>query len=547
MPATAAIFDLDRTLLRTSSTTAINAALFEQGLVQRSALPGQGLMLRVYDVFGESLPSMALARAAAFASKGWRVDEVAKAAEAAADTLERLLLPYVPALLESHRAAGRALVLATTTPYQLVEPFARRLGFDDVIATHYGAATDRDGVDRMTGAIEGGFVWAVGKLQAVRKWAARAGVDLSESYAYTDSIYDLPLLMAVGHPQAVNPDYRLHAAATLRRWPVLYLDSPAGVPKLLGAEPLDVLRIAFSQVALPFARFDIAGAENIPSRGPAIVAANHRSYFDTIAYGMGVFRAGRNPRGLAKKELFDAPIIGTLMKMSGAICVDRKQSGRAAFEAAENALRSGEVLIIAPQGTIPRGEEFFDSKLRGKTGAARLAAATGAPIVPMGVWGTEHVWPRSSRVPNVVNVLSPPKVRVRIGPVVKGLTGTDFQADTDLIMEAISELLPPEAHLPRIPTAEELARTYPPGHPVPAPAKTAVRSAGKSAGRSVGKSAVKSAKSTGKSAGRSSATRSSTRSSTGSRSAKSSASTGSPKPMNNSSPKPPRTKPTEPS
>lgn len=479
MPATAAIFDLDRTLLRTSSTTAINAALFEQGLVQRSSLPGQGLMLRIYDVFGESLPSMGLARGAAFASKGWKVDEVAKAAEAVADTLERQVLPYVPALLDSHRSAGRTLVLATTTPYQLVEPFARRLGFNEVIATRYGTRPDENGVERMTGSIEGGFVWAVGKLQAVRKWATEAGVDLGGSYAYTDSIYDLPLLMAVGHPNAVNPDYRLHAAATLRRWPVLYLDSPAGVPKVLGAEPLDVLRVALSQLALPFARFDIAGTENIPSRGPAIVAANHRSYFDTVAYGMAVFRAGRNPRGLAKKELFDAPVIGTLMRASGAICVDRKQSGKAAYEAAETALRSGEVLIIAPQGTIPRGEDFFDANLKGKSGAARLAAATGAPVIPMGVWGTEHVWPRSSRVPNVTNVLSPPKVRVRIGPPLKGLTGTDFRADTDMIMDAISDLLPPEAQLPRIPTTEELARTYPTGTPVPARAKPSAKAPGK--------------------------------------------------------------------
>ena len=475
MPATAAIFDLDRTLLRTSSTPAINEALFEQGLIQRSALPGQGLMMRFYDVFGESIPSMALARAAAFASKGWRVEEVAKAAEATADSLERRVLPYVPALLESHRAAGRKLVLATTTPYQLVEPFARRLGFDEVIATRYGTRRDEQGVERMSGNIEGGFVWALGKLQAVRKWAAEAGIDLRDSYAYTDSIYDLPLLMAVGHPHAVNPDARLHAAATLRRWPVLYLDSPAGVPKLLGAEPMDVLRVGLSQLAVPFARFDIAGTENIPSRGPAIVAANHRSYFDTVAYGMAVFRAGRNPRGLAKKELFDAPVIGNLMRMSGAICVDRKRTGRDAYDAAETALRSGEVLIIAPQATIPRGEEFFDPKLKGKTGAARLAASTGAPVIPMGVWGTEHVWPRSSRVPNVANVLRPPTVRIRVGPPVKGLTGTDFRGDTEKIMEAISELLPPEAQLSRIPSAEELARTYPSGHaeaaPAPAPGK----------------------------------------------------------------------------
>jgi putative phosphoserine phosphatase/1-acylglycerol-3-phosphate O-acyltransferase len=466
MAAVAAIFDLDRTLLRTSSTPAINSALFETGVAGRGSIPGQRVFLRFYDVFGETLPSMALARAAALAAKGWSVQEVVGAAELVADELERDLLPYVPALIDLHRAAGRELVLATTTPYDLVAPFAERLGFDEVIATHWGHEVGDDGVDRYDGGLDGGFVWSIGKLQAVRSWARSAGVDLRQSWAYSDSVYDVPLLSAVGYPTAVNPDYRLQALAILRRWPVLNLDSPPGVPKVLGAEPMDVVRLLTQPALFPYARFDIAGIENIPRRGPAIVASNHRSYFDTMAWGLAVFQAGRNPRGLAKKEMFDAPIIGALVKASGAICVDRKRSGRAAFEEAELALRSGEVLIMAPQGTIPRGEAFFDPKLKGKTGAARLAAATGAPVIPVGVWGTEKVWPRSARLPNITNVLRPPTVRVRVGRPVTGLTGTDFAADTERIMSAITELLPPEAHLPRLPTAEELARTMPPGSPV---------------------------------------------------------------------------------
>jgi putative phosphoserine phosphatase / 1-acylglycerol-3-phosphate O-acyltransferase len=472
MAGAAAIFDLDRTLLRSSSTPVLNQALFERGVAGRSSVPGQALMLRFYDVFGETLPSMVLARAAALAAKGWAVPDVRAAAEVAADLLEKQILAYVPALLKSHRAAGRTLVLATTTPYDLVEPLARRLGIDQVIATRYRSVVDSDGVARYDGGIDGGFVWSRGKLQAVRRWAGQHRIDLRQSWAYSDSVYDVPLLAAVGHATAVNPDYRLHAIAVLRRWPVVHLDSPAGVPKLLGAEAMDVVRLLFPPLAFPYARFDIAGTENIPRRGPAIVAANHRSYFDPTVYGLAVFEAGRNPRGLAKKELFDAPVVGTLMRASGAICVDRKQSGRAAFEQAEQALRNGEVLIIAPQATIPRGDAFFDPRLQGKSGAARLAAATGAPVIPLGVWGTEHVWPRSARLPKVTNVLHPPTVRVRVGPPVRGLTGTDFRADTERIMAAITTQLPPEAQLRRIPTADELARTMPPSRTAP-PGRTA--------------------------------------------------------------------------
>jgi putative phosphoserine phosphatase / 1-acylglycerol-3-phosphate O-acyltransferase len=464
MVRAAAIFDLDRTLLRTSSTPLLNVALFETGLARRPSVPGQGVLTSFYNLFGETIPSMALARAAVLAARGWPVSRVCEAAELAADRLEPQVLPYVPALLESHREAGRTLVLATTTPYDMVSPLARRLGFDEVIATRYRAEKDDQGAERYTGHLEGGFVWSRGKLGAVRAWADVEGVDLGRSYGYSDSVYDLPLLSAVGHPTAVNPDYRLQAAATLRRWPVVHLDSPAGVPKLLGAEPLDVIRSLTTRSAFPFARFDIAGTDNIPRRGPAIVAANHRSYFDASAYTITVFEAGRNPRAMAKKELFDVPVVGRFLRLTGAICVDRKSSPRAAFHAAEEALRNGEVVIVTPQGTIPRGQEFFDPVLKGKSGAARLAAATGAPVIPMGVWGSEHVWPRSSRLPNVTNVLHPPEVRIRVGRPVTGLGGTDFRHDTEIIMRSITDLLPPEARLRRTPSTEDLARTLPPDH-----------------------------------------------------------------------------------
>jgi putative phosphoserine phosphatase/1-acylglycerol-3-phosphate O-acyltransferase len=462
MAGAAAIFDLDRTLLRGSSSPAFSAAMFEAGLTRHLSVPGQGLMVRSYELFGETLPSMVLARLAARAFRGKPVGEVEDAAGLAADTLLRQIAPWVPALLDSHRDAGRTLVLATTSPHDLVRPLAERLGFDHVIATRYGTDIDTHGVLRYTGGLDGGFVWATGKLGALRRWAESAHVDLAASFAYSDSVYDLPMLMAVGHPTAVNPDVRLLAAAVLRRWPVAHLDAPPGVPKLLGAELQDVIRLFAPRAAFPYARFDIAGTQHIPRRGPVIVAANHRSYFDPVVTSLTVFDAGRKPRGMAKKELFDAPVVGPLMRAAGAICVDRAGGPSASFDEAVAALRSGECVVIMPQGTIPRGESFFDPKLHAKTGVARLAAATGAKVVPLGLWGTEHVWPRSARVPNLTNVVHPPTVRARVGAPVRGLTGKNMRADTERIMDAIVRQLPPEASLPRIPNAEELARTVPP-------------------------------------------------------------------------------------
>ena len=458
----AAFFDLDRTVLRGASGPLISEALAAAGLVSHRRARSGGFFYRLYDLVGETLPSMALARGAALVARGWPAETVRQAGKEAADRLDELVAPYARGLLRHHRDAGHATVLATTTPIDLVAPLAERLGFDDVIATRYA---ERNGA--YTGSLEGEFVWATGKLSAVRRWASGNGVELRDSFAYSDSFYDVPLLGAVGRPTAVNPDPRLLLVATLRRWPVLNLDVPPGVPKLAGVEPLDIVRWLSHPVFFPYARFDIAGRERIPRRGPGIVVANHRSYFDPAAIGLTVLGAGRNLRFLGKKEVFEAPVVGTLARAAGGIRVDRGTGSEEPLRAAAAAIEAGELVAVLPQGTIPRGRAFFDPVLRGKTGAARLAALTGAPVIPLGVWGTEHVWPRRSRVPRIQNVVSPPTVRVRVGEPVE-LLHDDPHADTGRIMEAIVDLLPPEARRRRRPTPEEIALATPPGHPVEA-------------------------------------------------------------------------------
>ena len=118
---------------------------------------------------------------------------------------------------------------------------------------------------------------------------------------------------------------------------------------------------------------------------------------------------------------------------------------------------------IMPQGTIPRGPAFFDPVLKGRWGAARLAHMTRVPVIPVGLWGTEKVWPRSARLPNVFNVTSPPTIRIRVGPAVE-LKYKNIDKDTQRIMAAIMALLPAEAREPHEPTAEELRLTYPAGY-----------------------------------------------------------------------------------
>jgi putative phosphoserine phosphatase/1-acylglycerol-3-phosphate O-acyltransferase len=455
--ASAAFFDLDRTLLAAASGPTISAALREAGLLSDRHIPGEDLVFRVFDLVGENRPSMKLTRQAARLSAGWSVEAAEEAGRRAAEVLIEQVQPYARVLIDQHHDEGRQVVMATTTPEHLVRPLADLLGLDAVIATRY----ERHGSE-FTGTIDGEFVWGKGKYRAVWEWADRHSVALDESYAYSDSYYDVPLLNAVGHPVVVRPDPRMRVQAVVRRWPVISLDVPPGVPKLLGLEPQQVIIPLARTELVPYAHLHIEGAQHIPSSGPAIICGNHRSYYDFLAVGYAVAKKGRPVRFLGKKEIFDVPVVGDLARAMGGIRVARGTGSDEPLKEAAAALEAGEVVVIMPQGTIPRGIAFFDPKLKGRWGAARLAAMTSAPVLPLGLWGTEKVWPRNARMPNFLNVTHPPDVSVRVGRAVD-LTYDDPNADTERIMDAIVGLLPSDAHEFHEPTADELARALPAG------------------------------------------------------------------------------------
>ncbi|MFV0316531.1 MAG: HAD-IB family hydrolase [Microthrixaceae bacterium] len=453
----AAFFDLDRTLLTGASGPFFSEAMRHVGLLGAEPNPLESVMFKVFNAIGETRPAMIASRQGARLAKGWDLNLVHQAAERAAGPLAEAVAPFALPLIEDHRDAGRKLVMATTTPEDLVRPLAELLGFDEVIATRYGIV---DG--HYDGSIDGLFVWGRDKARAVAEWAGRNKIDLDASYAYSDSFYDVPLLSIVGHPTAVNPDPRMLGVATLRRWPVLHLDVPRGVPKFLGVEPQAAVQMAVHPQLFPYVRFQLDGMDKVPLKGSAILVANHRSYFDPLAIGYLLSRRGRTVRFLGKKEVFDAPVVGDLATAMGGIRVDRGTGSDEPLHAAEEALAAGEMVALMPQGTIPRGPAFFDPELKGRWGAMKLAHATGAAVIPVGIWGTEKVWPRSSKVPNVTNVLSPPTVWVNVGdPVEYG--GSDLDADTEAMMSAIADLLPEVARVRHEPTEDELAATYPGG------------------------------------------------------------------------------------
>ena len=192
MADAAAFFDLDRTLLAGASGPVITAAMRKAGVVSDRSLPGEGLLYRLFNTVGETLPSMALARQAATLSKGRVRAKVQAAAEDAAGVLVGMIQPFAKDLFAEHRESGRLLVLATTTPYDMVKPLADALGFDDVVATRYGVNAD--------GTYDGTIV---GPVRVGRRQAGR-GAGLGRAPRHRSRQELVLLRQRLRHPAAVG-------------------------------------------------------------------------------------------------------------------------------------------------------------------------------------------------------------------------------------------------------------------------------------------------------------------------------------------------------
>jgi 1-acyl-sn-glycerol-3-phosphate acyltransferase len=134
------------------------------------------------------------------------------------------------------------------------------------------------------------------------------------------------------------------------------------------------------------------GREHIPREGPLLVACNHISYFDPIAHGLMMVKAGRRPRFLAKNELYGNWLLRHVLTGARQIPVERGTGSAAPVEAARKALREGEAVMIYPEATITKNPD--STPMQGKTGIARLTLSTDVPVLPMVVWGSQYIWQR---------------------------------------------------------------------------------------------------------------------------------------------------------
>ncbi len=214
----AAFFDLDRTLISGSSAFALATAARSLQLMPTRELVRDAITAVTFKLIGDhdtGAADDARDRILGFI-EGHRQDDLAALNEHVLPTLLGKIRPEARRLVDIHRHAGRNTYIVSAAPHEIVEPLAISLGMTHGIGTRGKVV---DGI--YTGELDGPFCYGEGKVDAIRALARFEGFDLAQCYAYSDSASDLPMLSAVGHPVAVNPDSKLERHARLHGWPVV--------------------------------------------------------------------------------------------------------------------------------------------------------------------------------------------------------------------------------------------------------------------------------------------------------------------------------------
>lgn len=411
-----AFFDLDQTLLAGFSATSFVRERIVSGRMTPRDIAGT-----FYGALSFGLGRMGFSGLMSATTQAYRglaesiLEEVGE--EVFLKHLAQQIYPESRALVEAHQAAGHTLaIISSATRYQ-VGPFAREFGIDHVMCTELQV---QDGV--FTGEVVLPTCYGEGKAVAARVIAECEGVDLLESYFYTDSDEDLPLLEAVGRPRPLNPNRGLSQIAKERSWPVrrfssrgrpgvgdlvrtgltyaslapsLWAGAAAGLVNGSYREALNVSGAVWGDLATSLAGIDlrVEGEGNAWAARPAVFIFNHQSALDMVLM-LKVVR--RDMTGIGKEEIQRSPIFGPMMKAAGAVFIDRANSKKAidALEPAVRALQHGRSLVIAPEGTrsaTPRLGPF-------KKGAFHIAMQAGVPIVPVVFRNVLDAFPKNARI-----------------------------------------------------------------------------------------------------------------------------------------------------
>lgn len=225
----AAFFDLDKTILAKSSSFAFARPFYKEGLIGRADVIKSAYAQFVYLASGADHDQMeSMRQYMSNLVTGWEVEKVQ---QIVAETLDTIVDPMVYEealdLIAHHRMLGHQIIIISSSGTDVVEPIGERLGADLAIGTQVGI---EDG--KYTGEILF-YAYGPGKAEAMRSLAGERGYDLAQCYAYSDSFTDVPMLEAVGHPVAVNPDAELRKLAVENEWPIRDFAKPVAMKSRL--------------------------------------------------------------------------------------------------------------------------------------------------------------------------------------------------------------------------------------------------------------------------------------------------------------------------
>jgi putative phosphoserine phosphatase/1-acylglycerol-3-phosphate O-acyltransferase len=416
-PQVGAFFDFDGTLI-----AGFSATVFLKEQIRRGDLSPFQLVELVSAVTQFSLGTMGfsglMTSAAQFMRGVSEKDYYEFGQELYEQQIARRIYPESRALVQAHMARGHTVaVISSATPYQ-VEPMARDLDIEQVICSRYEV---KDG--EFTGGIERPLCFGEGKVMAAEALAAEYGIDLDQSYFYSDSDDDLQLLERVGYPQPLNPNAKLAVIAERNGWPVRrfksrgqpqltdFIRSVAAtvslVPSAMAGLPIWALTGSRSEArnfatslfadissALIGLNLVVRGEHHLWENRPAVFVFNHQSKADVVIMAR-LLR--RDIAGVGKKEIKDMPLIGKTLELAGTIFIDRENSASAieAMKPLVDAMRNqGKSVVISPEGTrtiTPKLGPF-------KKGPFHLAMQAGVPVVPIVIHNAGDVAPKGDFV-----------------------------------------------------------------------------------------------------------------------------------------------------
>ena len=339
--------------------------------------------------------------------------------------------PEARALVQAHRRKGHTIAIVSSATRYQIDPLARDFGIGHVLCTRLEVKNGK-----FTGRVIEPTCYGEGKASAAREFGGPRGIDFRESYFYTDSDDDLPLLEIVGKPRPTNPSNRLAEIAAKRGWPAnrftsrgtpgplevlrtslaigalfpsLMLGVPAAVLGWSWRRAINIAITTWGELGTALVGIDVSvvGEEHLWSHRPAVFIFNHQSGVDMLVL-CRLLR--RDIIAVAKQEVRRNPIFGPVFAAAGTVFIDRFDHDKAvaALKPVVESIRQGLSLVLSPEGTRSPTPHLG----RFKKGAFHMAMAAGVPIVPIVLRNTIDALPKHGIIvrPTTIEVVVHPPI-----------------------------------------------------------------------------------------------------------------------------------------